>query len=68
MIKQHRFDDPLEQIDPQIATGEVGQLVGNHRFQHVERHFGDPRRRDQNQRPHETHGHRVGNLFAEKNE
>src|SRR5690348_1050630 len=66
MIKQHGFDDPLQQVDPQVAASQMRKLVGDHRFEQIQRHFGSPRRGNENQRANQADRHRFAHLPADK--
>jgi hypothetical protein len=55
MIEQQRFQNALQQIDPQVVPANVGQLVSDERFEHVGGHFGQPTCRQQHARPPQPH-------------
>ena len=46
----------------------MGQLVGDHRLQHCQRHLGRPGRRNQHERPHQAHRHRLAHPPAEEHQ
>jgi len=54
MVEQQSLHQPLNEIDPQIPTADVRQLMRNDGFEHTRREFGHPGERQQYDGPPET--------------
>ena len=44
MKEQHRFDQPLQQVDQEVEPADVGQLVRENGFRLIHRQAGGQRR------------------------
>ena len=66
-IEQQRLNAPLQTVHQRIPPANVGQLMGENVPQRFRRQFENPARRQQNDRPEDTHDHRFGHPLREEN-